>query len=73
MPSESDVIRRLITAPGPLMTEGPALPPGATPISRLHPRHAKQLLMSGRTRTQRREWRRHRKCCRLRGGSAAAP
>lgn len=45
MPSESDVIRRMITATGTLMTEWSALPPSAPPISRLRPRHTKQLLM----------------------------
>lgn len=45
MPSESDVIRRMITAMGTLMIEWPALPPSAPPIFHLHPQHTKQLLM----------------------------
>lgn len=45
MPSESDVIRRMITAMGTLMIEWPTLPPSAPPIFHLHPQHTKQLLM----------------------------
>lgn len=45
MPSESDVIRRMITAMGTLMIEWPALPPSAPPIFHLHSQHTKQLLM----------------------------
>lgn len=50
MPSESNVIRRMTTVLGTLMTEWPTLPPIAPPISHLHPLHTKQLLIKRRYR-----------------------
>lgn len=49
MPSESDVIRHIITPMGTLMTKWSALPPSAPPNSYLHPQNTKQLLMMRRT------------------------